>query len=173
SARTKNHTGTLTGWPSGRTVVSHAIRLLRNRSSTCWRRPAGRCDVRFMETMLPVAPGAIQSIAPGRPGSPPADDRPGHLRDRAVVPVDHPGRGLPDRRPAAGARHGHLRGHRRRVHHAADPPVPPDRATAAGLGAPTATPQPTAQYGTGKRNRRHTYLRRGSVGLRDRLLQEL
>jgi hypothetical protein len=26
--------------------------------------------------------------------------------------VDHPGRGVPDRRPAAGARHGHLRGHR-------------------------------------------------------------
>ena len=30
--------------------------------------------------------------APGRPAGPPADDRPGLLRRRAVVPVDHPGR---------------------------------------------------------------------------------
>src|SRR5262249_37739234 len=69
-----------------------------------------------------------------RPEAPPAEDGAGLLRDGAVVPVDPPGGGVPGRRPAAGARHGHLRGHHRRVPRAADPPVLPGRAAAAGLG---------------------------------------
>jgi len=97
----------------------------------------GCCWPRCSATRRATPPATTRTPAPGRPGSPPADDRPRLLRHRAVVPVDHPGCGLPDRRPAAGARHGHLRGHRRRVHHAADPPVLSDRAAAAGLsGAP-------------------------------------
>ena len=96
--------------------------------------------------------------APGRPGSPPADDRPRLLRHRAVVPVDHPGCRLSDRRPAARARHGHLRGHHRRVHHTADPPVLPDRAVAAGLSGAAIVPglvRPDLRVpGRGARHRR-------------------
>src|SRR6516164_5809120 len=48
SLRTRNHTGTVSGRPSGRTVVSHAIRLPCSLASTCSRRSAGRSAVRFM-----------------------------------------------------------------------------------------------------------------------------
>src|SRR5262249_56832043 len=59
SSRTRNHTGTLSGWPSGRTVVNHAIRLRCNRLSTCSRRSAGRCDVRFIEATTGGTGGVI------------------------------------------------------------------------------------------------------------------
>jgi hypothetical protein len=75
SSRTRNHTGTLSGWPSGRTVVSHAIRLLCRRASTCSRRSAGRCPVRFTE-VLTSGPAAVVPQVPSRPSC-------GHRRNPA------------------------------------------------------------------------------------------
>src|SRR5690242_19353646 len=67
SSRSRNHTGTLSGRPSGRTVVSHAIRLARNRPSTWARRSSGRCDVSFMEGILSDVPSVTVEVG-GRLG---------------------------------------------------------------------------------------------------------
>ena len=44
----QNQTGTVTGCPSGRTVVSQAMRLLRSRLSARSRSPGCRSAVRFI-----------------------------------------------------------------------------------------------------------------------------
>src|SRR6266851_6328928 len=63
SSRSRNHTGTLSGRPSGRTVVNHAIRFARNRPSTWPRRSSGRYEVSSMQSILAgAAPGRTRSI---------------------------------------------------------------------------------------------------------------
>jgi hypothetical protein len=73
SARSKNHTGTVSGRPSARTVVSHAIRLARNRPSACARRSSGKCDVSFMHSILAdlrplLSPALTRRRRPKPPG---------------------------------------------------------------------------------------------------------
>src|SRR5215831_2662048 len=86
SSRTRNHTGTVSGRPSGRTVVSHAIRLPWSRASTCSRRPAGREVVRFIVLLTDDLAAVVHPPGPHHRSPQQAPRSAGSARRHGAVP---------------------------------------------------------------------------------------